>query len=154
MPSWLVLLLVAGGLGAALFGFYRLMGGGDSGAAAKKGGLEQPGPIGSSSKHPYARHLEVTGLRLSEDGGRIKIQYVIVNHSAGELSDLALKVALLPKGSKPEDPPLAVLDVKVGALAPYEARDMSAHAKMKIRSYEMPDWQFLRADFEITSPPQ
>jgi len=44
------------------------------------------------------------------------------------------------------------VDVKVPALGPLETRDVSAAGKTTLRAYEMPDWQFLRADYEILSP--
>lgn len=153
MPAWLVLLLVAGGLGAALFGFYRFMGrSGSPATAGKEAAFEQPAAIGSSAGHPYAKHLEVTGLRLSEEGGKVKVQFAVVNHSGAAMSGLEMKVALQSTGSKPEDPPLAVVDAKIGNLGPYEVKDLSAQVKTKLRAYELPDWQFLRATFEITAP--
>jgi hypothetical protein len=43
--------------------------------------------------------------------------------------------------------------VKVAALGPYEAKEVETTVKSALRAYELPDWQFLRAEFEITSPP-
>jgi hypothetical protein len=40
----------------------------------------------------------------------------------------------------------------VPSLGPQEVKDISATALTKLRIYEMPDWQFIRAEVEITSP--
>jgi hypothetical protein len=64
-----------------------------------------------------------------------------------------MKVSLVQFGSKPDDPPLCVLKVKVPGLGPEESKAVEATTETKLRVYELPDWQFIRAFFEITSPP-
>jgi hypothetical protein len=43
-------------------------------------------------------------------------------------------------------------EAKVPALSPHEVKDVTAQANTTLRIYELPDWQFLRAEFDITSP--
>ncbi len=159
VPGWLVamfvaLLLVAVGGGAY---FYLLP------SARRKAESQAPSvaletPASQLSPqakpHPYAKFLEIAGLRISEDAKqKAQIKFVVVNHSGAELGDLTLSVTLKPSTAKPEDKPLASLSVKVPRLGPYEARDIEASVKTELRAYELPDWQFLRSEFEITSPP-
>jgi hypothetical protein len=40
----------------------------------------------------------------------------------------------------------------VASLGPQENKDVTVTVPTKLRLYELPDWQFLRAQFEITSP--
>jgi hypothetical protein len=40
----------------------------------------------------------------------------------------------------------------VPALGPYEARDATAPLNTKLRAYEMPDWQNISGQVQITSP--
>ena len=54
--------------------------------------------------------------------------------------------------SSPDDPPITEFEAKIPSLGPQETHDVSATANTKLRLYELPDWQFLRADFDITSP--
>ena len=106
-----------------------------------------------SSKHPLAKYLELGGFRLSEMGsGKIVVKFAVINHSDADIGDLALKVKLTTTAAKPEDPPITQFEVKIPALGPQEIKDVSATASTKLRIYEMPDWQFLRAEAEITSP--
>jgi hypothetical protein len=97
----------------------------------------------------------VVGIRLSESGaGKLKIRFAVVNHSDADLGELTLKVRLLATAAKPEDPPIAAFESKIPALGPQEIQDVAATVPTKLRVYELPDWQFLKVDFDITSPEQ
>jgi hypothetical protein len=106
-----------------------------------------------SSKHPLAKYLELAGFRLAESGaGKLTVRFAVINHSAADIGDLTLHVKLLTTASGPEDPPITEFDAKVTGLGPLEVKDASGTATTKLRVYEMPDWQFIKADAEITSP--
>jgi hypothetical protein len=120
---------------------------------AKSGEAPRTATSVISSKHPLAKYLELGGFRLSEMGsGKIVVKFAVINHSDADIGDLALSVKLTTTAAKPEDPPITQFDVKVPALGPQEIKDVSATASTKLRIYEMPDWQFIRAEAEITSP--
>src|SRR5271154_3379363 len=103
--------------------------------------------------HPLAKYVELVGFRLTEaGGGKLRVKFAVVNHSEADIGDLGVKVRLTTSSAKPEDPPIAVFDVKVPTLGPEEIQDVSATIPSKLRVYELPDWQFLKAEFEITSP--
>ena len=106
-----------------------------------------------SSKHPLAKYLELAGFRLSESGaGNLTVKFAVINHSNADIGDLSLHVKLLTTASGPEDPPITEFDAKVTGLGPLEIKDASGTAMTKLRVYEMPDWQFIKADAEITAP--
>ena len=120
---------------------------------AKKTGPIEPTSAVPMKKHPLAKYVELVGFRLSEaGGGRLKIKFVVVNHSEADIGDLGLKVRLTSSSAKPEDPPIAEFDVKIPTLGPEEIKDVEASTPTKLRIYELPDWQYLKAEFEITSP--
>lgn len=103
--------------------------------------------------HPMIRHVEITGLRLTEDAKqKAFIQFVVVNHSAAEIGDLSANVTLLAISAKGERQPVGTFSFKIPLLAPYESKDLKAPVDTKLRVYELPDWQFLRSEFQITSP--
>jgi hypothetical protein len=119
----------------------------------KSSGAPQTATSVISSQHPLAKYLELGGFRLSEMGsGKIRVRFAVINHSDADIGDLALKVKLTTTAAKPEDPPITQFEVKIPALGPQEIKDVSATAATKLRIYEMPDWQFIRAEAEITSP--
>jgi hypothetical protein len=106
-----------------------------------------------SNKHPLAKYLELSGYRISEtSAGKLNIKFAVVNHSEADIGDLTLKIRLVTTASKPEDPPITEFEAKVPGLGPQEIKDVAATATTKLRIYELPDWQFIRAEVEITSP--
>jgi hypothetical protein len=122
-------------------------------ATSKQGTIEISGPATTLSKHPLAKYIELAGFRLTESKpGQLDVKFVAVNHSEAELPDLGLTIRLRTTASKPEDPAVAEFQAKVPALSPLEIHDVSAKVITKLRIYELPDWQFLRAEFDITSP--
>jgi len=122
-------------------------------AAGKQTTIEITGPATTLSKHPLAKYIELAGFRLTESKpGQLEVKFIAVNHSEAELGDLGLNIRLKTTAAKAEDPPVAEFQAKVPALSPLEVHDVSAKVNTKLRVYELPDWQFLRAEFDITSP--
>lgn len=114
---------------------------------------EPPGAATLIGQHPLAKYIELNGFRLTEGGaGKLNVKFTAVNHSEADIGDLTVKVKLVTTAAKPDDPPVAEFEAKVPALGPLEVKDVGATATTKLRIYELPDWQFLRAQFEITSP--
>jgi hypothetical protein len=105
------------------------------------------------SDNPAAKYLELVGFRTREKGpGKIEITFGVVNHSEADLGDLSMKVDLRTIESKPADPPVFSFDAKVPSLGPEELKQVSIIVPSKMRVYELPDWQFLRPQFQITEP--
>jgi hypothetical protein len=120
---------------------------------SKKGGPVEPTSATPTKRHPLAKYIELVGFRLSEaGGGKLKIRFLVVNHSEADIGDLGVKVRLTTNSAKPDDPPIAVFDAKVPSLGPEDIQDVTATTATKLRIYELPDWQFIKAEFEITSP--
>ncbi len=158
MPGWLVTILVAAvvaGIGAIAYRYVLPSNRGGSSAASAESPFE-PVPtarMGVIGDNPIARHIEVTGFRISEtQDKRLEVTFLVVNHSAADIGDLAGKVYLRTVKSSPDEPPIAEFDFKTTRLGPYESVEFKTVAKTRLRAYELPDWQFLRADVEITSP--
>jgi hypothetical protein len=111
-----------------------------------------PGPA-AAGKNPLDKYLELSGFRLSENGaGKLKVIFSATNHSTADLGDLTVKVRVVTSAFKQGDDPITEFEAKIRALGPQETRDVTATATTKLRLYELPDWQFLRADFDVTSP--
>ena len=107
----------------------------------------------AGKRHPLAKYLELAGFRMVESGGnKLKIRFLVINHSDADIGDLTLKVKLTTTAAKPEDPPIAEFEAKVHGLGPLEMQDVSQLVPTKLRVYELPDWQFLKADFDVISP--
>ena len=112
-----------------------------------------PGPATATGKNPLDKYLELAGFRLSESGaGKLKVKFAAINHSTADLGEVLVKVRLVTNAYKQGDPPITEFEAKVPALGPEETQTVTASAETKMRLYELPDWQFLRADFDIVSP--
>jgi len=121
--------------------------------ATKSAGAPEATTTTIASKSPLAKYLELSGYRLAERGaGKLAIKFVVVNHSEADIGDLTLKIRLVTTAAKPEDPPITEFETKIAALGPQEIKDVSATGTTKLRIYELPDWQFIRAQVEIASP--
>lgn len=156
VPAWAVvvgvaLLLVA--LGAGVITALRSSRGAAPRQAAAPLDAPQFPDAATMKTHPIARHLELTGFRLTEDAKqKAYLQFVVINHSGAEIADLAANVKLRAVTMAHEQEPVGTFSFKVPVLGPHEAKDMKAEVATKLRVYELPDWQFLRADMEITAP--
>jgi hypothetical protein len=125
----------------------------DTKQAKKTEPPEPPGAAVPKTKHPLNKYLELVGFRMAESGpGKLKVTFAVVNHSEADIGDLGLKVKLTTTAAKPGDEPIAEFDAKVPSVGPHEIKDVTVSVPTKLRIYELPDWQFLRGEFEITSP--
>lgn len=109
--------------------------------------------IASNTSNPVAKFVELVGFRINEkSAGHLEIQFGVVNHSEADLGDLKMTVNLGTTAAKPGDPPLITFDAMVPKLGPSELKNVTVEVPTKMRVYELPDWQFLKADFQITEP--
>lgn len=150
VPNWLITLVVAVALISLCVSLYLATRPSKPTAQA----TESPAAASSAVKrHPLSKHIEVTGIRITEDAAqKAQVQFLVVNHSGADIADLGGTLTLKPRGAKPEHAPLASFEFKVPSLGPYESKELKSTVRANMRAYELPDWQFLQADLEITSP--
>lgn len=112
-----------------------------------------PGPahfVAAKSSNPAGKYIELVGFRVAEESpGHLEIQFGAVNHSEVDIGDLKLSVNLSTSAAKPGDPPLMSFPAKV-SLGPSDLKNVKVRVPSKLRVYELPDWQFLTADFQIS----
>ncbi len=107
----------------------------------------------SNSSNSLAKWVELVGFRINEKSpGKLVVQFAVVNHSEADLGDIKLKVNLTTTAAKPGEPPLISFPAQVSSLGPLEMKNVTVDVPTKFRAYELPDWQFLVANFEITEP--
>jgi hypothetical protein len=107
----------------------------------------------SNTSNPVAKVVELVGFRVTErSAGHLIVQFGVVNHSEADIGDVKMTVNIGTTAAKPGDPPLISFPAQVSRLGPSELKDVKAEIPTKLRVYELPDWQFLKADFEITDP--
>ncbi|MCX7605102.1 MAG: hypothetical protein N2036_13575 [Bryobacteraceae bacterium] len=150
IPAWLAAVLTVAVLGGGLFALYRYVSssGTQQGAAQKAAPFERP--AGQASVHPFAKYIEVTGIRLFEKQDKtLAARFVVINHAPAELSGFRLRVTLEASNAAPGEAVIAVVDAAPGALPPHGIKDVEAPLTTHLKVYELPDWQFIRARPEI-----
>jgi len=130
-----------------------LVGCSSSSSSDKQGKTVAPPPahfIAAKSSNPAGKYIELVGFRVNEESpGRLEIQFGAVNHSEADVGELKLLVNLSTSAAKPGDPPLISFPAKV-SLGPSDMKNVKVLVPSKLRVYELPDWQFLTADFQIS----
>jgi hypothetical protein len=109
----------------------------------------------TNTDNPVAKYLELVGFRIGERSpGHLVAQFGVVNHSQADIGDVKMNVNLSTTAARPGDPPIITFPAQVSRLGPNELKDVSIEVPTKLRVYELPDWQFLKANFEIIEPKQ
>jgi hypothetical protein len=117
----------------------------------------KPAPTGglqtSQSSNPFAKYLELVGFRTIEKSpGHLEVRFAVVNHSEADLGELKMDVNVRTTTAKSDDPPLLTFSITVPSLGPSELKPVVIDVPTKLRVYELPDWQFLKPDFQLTEP--
>lgn len=159
VPPWLLsigfaVLFLAVGAGA-YFGIRYFSG--SSEASTSTPAASESAPAASSASKAKAntlqKYVEVVGMRLTEDAKKKPaVRFVVVNHSGAEIADLAANVNLWARTAKSDEETVGTFSFKVPSLGAYESKEMTGALNTKLRVYELPDWQNLVADIQITSP--
>ena len=109
--------------------------------------------LATNKNNSLAKFIELVGFRIDEKTpGKLNIQFGVANHSTADIGDIKLKINLTTTASKPDEPPLLSFPAQVSGLGPSEMKNVTVEVPAKLRAYELPDWQFLIANFEITDP--
>jgi hypothetical protein len=152
-PTWLMGLAFALafiGIGAAvIFGVQRF----GKTNTAEKAGLENPAnPSQQKVSNPLQKYVEVVGIRLMAENKKPVARFVVVNHSSGEIADLAANVTLWASTSRSEEDSVGSFTFKLSGLGPNGSQELTAPLKTKLKMYELPDWQNATPEIQITSP--
>jgi len=154
LPTWLMTVLFAGLFAAIGAGIYWLVGS-RSGTAVGGGpmtSVESPAAKTGARTHPYQKYIEIAGVRFIENARKKpEVKFVVVNHSAAELDGLTGNVTLWGRTQKSEEDAAGTFTFRTN-LGPWETKDLSAPLTTKHRLYELPDWQNLSPDIQITAP--
>jgi hypothetical protein len=143
-------------IGAGAYFGIRYFSGSSQASTTPAVALENPSAPAAGSKakaNTLQKYVEVVGMRLTEDAKKKpEVRFVVVNHSGAEIADLAATVNLWARTAKSDEEAVGTFSFKVPSLGAYESKEMSGVLSTKLRVYELPDWQNLVAEIQITSP--
>jgi len=154
LPTWLLTILFALafiGLGAGVYWLVQYFRGGSQAAASAP--VETVPVKGQAKQHPLQKYVEVTGIRFMQSPNKTtEARFLVVNHSGAEIADLAGTVNIWGRTAKSEEEAAGNFNFKVPALGPYESKEVTATVITKLKVYELPDWQNVSPEVQITSP--
>ena len=79
---------------------------------------------------------------------RPQLQYIVVNHSAGDLTGLNIHIAVHSADS-PTGTPLFTVSSVIPSLAPNQSKEIRTDLDAGIKAASIPDWQSLRTEILI-----
>lgn len=97
---------------------------------------------------PVLQQVELTGFRILEDAKqRPELRFIVVNHSGADLGEVKAKANLHAMTNQAGEAPVATFTFAV-KLGPYESKELKVALATKLRAYELPDWQRLKANIQ------
>jgi hypothetical protein len=138
------------GLGAGVYWAVHYFRGGTQAASAPVEGV--PAKTGGK-QNPLQKYVEVSGIRFLETPGHAtEAHFVVVNHSGADIADLAGTVNIWGRTARSEEEAAGTFSFKVASLKPYESKEAVAPLSTKLKPYELPDWQNVSTEVQITAP--
>jgi hypothetical protein len=154
LPTWLLTVLFAFAfLGLVLginwgIGYLR----NPSQAASPPAQVESPAAKSVAKTSALQKYVEISGIRWGQDAKKkIIVKFTVTNHSNADLSGLAGNVTVWGRTQKSEEDAAGTFSFTAN-VGPQAAQEVSAPLNTKLKIYELPDWQNVNADLQITSP--
>ncbi len=154
LPAWIVSLVIATSLFLAIGVALQYL---STNREAKAAVVPTPAPAAPSApvaplfeQHPFARFIEVTGLRVVADTNhRSQVQYIVVNHSATQLSGMTIQIAVRSSVEPASSKPLFTVSAVVPSLGPHQSKEIRTDLDSELRNSAIPDWEYLRTEVHI-----
>lgn len=151
LPTWLLSLIFALVFVGVVYGVYRFVGRSPAQPAAA---VENPAAKPGAPANPIQRYIEISAVRFLEDPknkDQILARFVLTNHSDAEFTGLAGNVTMWASTRHSEEDAVGSLSFKTD-LKSNESKEMTDPLVTKKKIYELPDWQNVTIDLQITAP--
>ncbi len=150
MPTWAMAILFAFAMFGLVAGVYWLVGAARGGKPTAA--VESPAAKPGAKTNPYQKYVEISGVRFVEDAKKkTQVRFVLVNHSNADILGLGGNVTVWGRTRNAEEDATGTFTFKTDLKA-YESKDMTEPLNTKLKIYELPDWQNVSTDIQITSP--
>ena len=154
LPVWLLTVVFALAFVGLVGGIYWMVQNMRAGSQPSKpsASTESPAAKSGAKTNPLQRYIEVAGVRFVQDAKKKTMaKFLLINHSEADFSGLAGNVTIWGRTQKSEEDAEGTFSFTTN-LAPLESKDLSAPVNSKLQIYEMPDWQNVTLDLQITAP--
>ena len=155
LPVWLLTVVFALAFVGLVGGIYWIVqvARGNGQPSKPSASVESPAAKSGAKTNPLQRYIEVAGVRFVQDAKTKKTmaKFLVINHSEADFSGLAGNVTIWGRTQKSEEDAEGTFSFTTN-LGPLESKDLSAPISSKLQIYEMPDWQNITVDLQITAP--
>ena len=152
VPTWLLTILFAALFGGVVFGVYKLVNRTPTKPTAV---VESPAAKPGAPANPIQRYIEISGVRFLDDPkhpDKLMVKFVVTSHAdTADLNGVAGNVTLWGSTRRSEEDAFGTFSFKTD-LKPAESKELTEPLTTKKKAYEMPDWQNLTVDVQITGP--
>jgi hypothetical protein len=152
LPTWAMALLFAFaflGLGS---GVYWLVGASHGASAKPATTIESPAAKPGAKTSPYQKYIEISGVRFVEGPKKkIQVRFIITNHSGADLPTIGGNVTIWGRTRNAEEDAAGTFTFKTD-LKGFESKDLTVPLTTKKEFIELPDWQNVSTDVQVTSP--
>jgi len=154
LPVWLLTVVFALAFVGLVFGIYWIVqvarGGSQPGTPSAS--VESRAAKSGAKANPLQRYIEVAGVRFVQDVKKNTMaKFLLINHSEADFSILAGNVTVWGRTQKSEEDAEGSFSFTTN-LGPLESKELSAPVNTKLQIYELPDWQNVTLDLQITAP--
>lgn len=153
LPTWLMTIVFTLAFLGLVGGIYWLIGymkGG--GAGSPSATVESPAAKPGAKQNPYQKFIEISGVRFTVDAKKKPVvKFVVINHSGADILGLAGNVTIWGRTQKSEEEAAGTFSFKAD-VGPFSSKDLSAPLNTKLPMVQLPDWQNVSTDIQITAP--
>ena len=154
LPTWLLTVVFALAFVGLVFGTYWIVQvvRGSGQPSKPSASVESPAAKSGAKTNPLQRFIEVAGVRFVQDAKKKTMaKFLVINHSEADFSGLAGNVTIWGRTQKSEEDAEGTFSFTTN-VGPLESKELSAPVNSKLQIYEMPDWQNVTLDLQITAP--
>jgi hypothetical protein len=155
LPTWLLTILFALAVLGVVAGVVWTVGYFHNRPETKpSAAVESPAAKPGAATNPFQKYIEISGVRFGEDPkhkGKTVVRFIVTNHSDAELDGISGNVTVWGATRKSEEDAQGTFTFTTD-LKPMESKEVSAALNSKLKIYELPDWQNVTTDVQITAP--
>ncbi|HTS64813.1 MAG TPA: hypothetical protein VMH28_22475 [Candidatus Acidoferrales bacterium] len=156
LPVWVLTVLFALAIGGVVGGIYALL---QTGSKPQTGtgpaptaAVENPAAKPGAKPNPIQKYIEVSGVRFVQDAKKAtQVRFVLINHSEADINGLAGNVTIWGRTRKSEEDAEGSFSFSTN-VGPFESKELTVPLNTKMKIYELPDWQNVTTDVQITAP--
>jgi hypothetical protein len=150
LPTWAMAILFSFAIFGVVAGVYWLVG--STGTPKPTTVVESPAAKSGGKTNPYQKYIEISGLRFVEDAKKkLQVRFALTNHSNADIPSLGGNITVWGRTRSSEEDAAGTFTFATD-LKGYESKELTVPFTTKHKIYELPDWQNVSIDLQITSP--